>query len=62
MSFCFRGHYNQTLLCNKKIKVEDVSCAHFDRLACLTGSLAKYVMTTLKPYKHLRSAIPLLDN
>jgi hypothetical protein len=31
------------LLCNEKIKVEDASRARFDRLACLTGSLAKYV-------------------
>jgi hypothetical protein len=30
-------------LCNEKIKVEDASRARFDRLACLTGSLAKYV-------------------
>jgi hypothetical protein len=39
----FRGHYNQTLLCNKRKKVEDALRARFDPLACLTHSLAKYV-------------------
>jgi hypothetical protein len=39
-----RGHCNQILLYNKKNKVRDASRARFDRLACLTGSLAKYVM------------------
>jgi hypothetical protein len=34
------------LLCNEKIKVEDASHARFDRIACLTGSLAKYVIDT----------------
>jgi hypothetical protein len=31
------------LLYNKKNKVRDALRARFDRLACLTGSLAKYV-------------------
>jgi hypothetical protein len=30
-------------LYNKKNKVRDALRARFDRLACLTGSLAKYV-------------------
>jgi hypothetical protein len=38
-----RGHCNQILLYNKKNKVRDALRARFDRLACLTGSLAKYV-------------------
>jgi hypothetical protein len=32
------------LLYNKKNKVRDALRARFDRLACLTGSLAKYVI------------------
>jgi hypothetical protein len=40
-----RGHCNQILLYNKKNKVRDALRARFDRLACLTGSLAKYVTT-----------------
>ena len=44
MSLEFRGHYNQTLLCNKRKKVEDASRARFDLLACLTYSLARYVI------------------
>jgi hypothetical protein len=39
------------LLCNEKIKVEDASRARFDRLACLTGSLAKYVIPNNINYK-----------
>jgi hypothetical protein len=31
------------LLYNNEMKVEDASLARFDRLACLTGSLAEYV-------------------
>jgi hypothetical protein len=31
-------------LYNKKNKVRDALRARFDRLACLTGSLAKYVI------------------
>jgi hypothetical protein len=31
-------------LCNKKKKTEDASRARFDRPACVTGSLVKYVI------------------
>jgi hypothetical protein len=37
-----------------KKKAEDASRARFDRPACLTGSLAKYVMP------HLRTSLPIL--
>jgi hypothetical protein len=43
MSFYFRGHYNQTLLCYKKKKVEDALRARFYLLACVTHSLVDYV-------------------
>jgi hypothetical protein len=43
MPFYFRGHYNQTLLCYKKKKVEDALRARFDPLACVTHSLVDYV-------------------
>jgi hypothetical protein len=36
-------HYNQTLLCYKKRKVEDALCVRFDPLACVTYSLVDYV-------------------
>jgi hypothetical protein len=40
------------LLYNKKNKVRDASRARSDRLACLTGSLAKYVITVTAVSSH----------
>jgi hypothetical protein len=40
------------LLYNNEMKVEDASRERFDRLACLTGSLAEYVSGCVGAYPY----------